>query len=473
MNRKSSLISELMVLIILGIFATCVLMWIGFSVGMRINAERQIRQVLYESTESLRNEINGQLSECSLVLDFAASSSLPIMTQENVDTTRLFDIYNNLSNTRDYVKLVFASSIGKWNEPGGYLVFSNRWRPYNQEYDNRARPWYVDALAFDGKIAFTDPYHDQALEMHVVSLAKAVMNNGIPVGVAVVDIAISALNEIANQNSIMEDIRSYVLHPSGRYITHSDASFLMEKDFFTEYNLEKYREQALGDKSFFDMDDEFIICSMPIESSGWTLVSVVPRDVIYKPGNRTSMISVGMAVVGIGLFVLLFRPIVRRKIKPINMMIDEFREIAEGEGDLTKIIRTKSINEIGDLAFYFNLTIEMIRKLVVNIKDEARMLSEIGRDLSTNMNETAAAINQITLTIQSIRERILNQSASVSETHATMDQVAANIHKLNGHVEDQSIHISQASAAIEQMVANIASVTDTLIKNSGNVRVLN
>ena len=93
MIRKSSLIWELMVLIILGIIATCVLMWIGFSIGMRINAERQIRQILYESTESLRNEINGQLSECSLVLDFAASSSLPLMTQENVDTTRLFDIF--------------------------------------------------------------------------------------------------------------------------------------------------------------------------------------------------------------------------------------------------------------------------------------------------------------------------------------------------------------------------------------------
>jgi len=473
MNKKGSLIYELMIMIILGIFASCVLMWIGFTFGMRLNAERQIRQVLYESTGNLQSTIDGRLSECSLVLDFAAIGSLPIMNQDNVDTNRLFDLYTTLANTRDYVQLIFASSVGRWNEPQGYLVFSNRWRPGINSYDNRERPWHINALAGAGQIAYTDPYHDQALGMHVVSLTRAVMDNERPVGIVVVDIALAALNEIANQNSVVDKARSYVLHSSGMFITNPDASVLMEKDFFTEYGLEEYREQLLAEDTFFVMDDKYIICSMPVTASGWTLVSIMPRNEIYKAGNRTSIISVALVVVGIALFIMVFLPIVKRKIKPINLMMNELKEISEGEGDLTRVVMTKAKNEIGDLAFYFNLTIEMIRRLIVNIKEEAGVLSDIGRALSTNMSETAAAINQITQNIQSIRERVLNQSASVSETHATMDQVASNIHKLNGHVEDQSIHISQASAAIEEMVANIASVTDTLVKNAGNVRVLN
>jgi methyl-accepting chemotaxis protein len=60
------------------------------------------------------------------------------------------------------------------------------------------------------------------------------------------------------------------------------------------------------------------------------------------------------------------------------------------------------------------------------------------------MNETAAAVHEITANIQSIKNRIMNQSASVSETHATMEQVVTNINKLNGHIENQSIHIAQA-----------------------------
>jgi methyl-accepting chemotaxis protein len=74
------------------------------------------------------------------------------------------------------------------------------------------------------------------------------------------------------------------------------------------------------------------------------------------------------------------------------------------------------------------------------------------------MNETAAAVNQITTNIQSIKGRIVNQSSSVTETNATVEQVIANINKLNGHVENQSNNISQASSAIEQMAANVNSV---------------
>jgi len=93
-------------------------------------------------------------------------------------------------------------------------------------------------------------------------------------------------------------------------------------------------------------------------------------------------------------------------------------------------------------------------------------------DLASNMNETAAAVNEITANIQSIKVRIINQSASVTETNATMEQVTININKLNGNIENQTSHVSQASAAIEQMVANISSVTDTLVKNAANVKTL-
>jgi len=157
---------------------------------------------------------------------------------------------------------------------------------------------------------------------------------------------------------------------------------------------------------------------------------------------------------------------------PIVEVAATLKDIAEGEGDLTVHIKEKGNDEITDLSKYFNETIEKIKDLVLAIKHEAENLSGIGNDLASNMNETAAAINEITANIQSIKGRIINQSASVTETNATMEQVTININKLNGNIENQTAHVSQASAAIEEMVANIASVTDTLIKNGTNVKSL-
>jgi len=209
-----------------------------------------------------------------------------------------------------------------------------------------------------------------------------------------------------------------------------------------------------------------------IEGFTWKLVFSMDQaefeDEVAQILKGTVVIANVLVIIGLVIAFIMGRSISR----PIRNVSETLKDIAEGEGDLTHAIIINSKDEIGDLAKYFNETLEKIKNLVINIRKESGVLSEIGNDLSSDMTETAAAVNEITSNIQSIKSRIINQSASVSETHATMDQVVENIKKLNGHVENQSNNIAQASSAIEQMVANTRSVTETLIKNSANVRVL-
>jgi len=225
-----------------------------------------------------------------------------------------------------------------------------------------------------------------------------------------------------------------------------------------------------------DLSTEMHLIYQPIKISGmdtpWCLMIAVPMNEINKPVRNMTIISLVFAVIILAAGAVITLIVARRIVKPILGVTHTLKDISEGEGDLTKVIECNSGDEIGDLARFFNLTLEKIKNLVLIIKNEANGLSEIGHELSSNMNETASAVNQITANIQSIKGRVINQSASVSETHATMEQVTLNIHKLNDHVEEQSQYVSQASSAIEEMVANVQSVTDTLVKNAVNVKTL-
>jgi len=204
----------------------------------------------------------------------------------------------------------------------------------------------------------------------------------------------------------------------------------------------------------------------------WIMYSSMDNaDIVNQlAGMRNSIITVAIISIIAGIIIAFF--IGRSIAKPVARVADTLKDIAEGEGDLTVAININSKDEIGSLALYFNKTLEKIKKLVINVKGEAATLSGIGTDLASNMTETASAVNEITANIQSIKGRVINQSASVSETHATMEQLTANIHKLNEHVENQTSHVAQASSAIEQMMANIGSVTNTLVNNAGNVKTL-
>jgi len=204
----------------------------------------------------------------------------------------------------------------------------------------------------------------------------------------------------------------------------------------------------------------------------WTLMIAADDNFVLKEINEIKIFVIILSAIALAVSVIIVYFVLHFTTKPIVTVADTLKDISEGEGDLTRSIAVSSKDEIGDLALYFNKTLEKIKNLVLVIKKEAAGLQKIGNDLASNMTETAAAVNQITANIQSIKGRVINQSASVTETNATMEQVITNINKLNGHVENQSLNVSQASSAIEQMVANIGSVTKTLVNNAANVKTL-
>ncbi|MDR2897245.1 MAG: methyl-accepting chemotaxis protein [Spirochaetaceae bacterium] len=187
---------------------------------------------------------------------------------------------------------------------------------------------------------------------------------------------------------------------------------------------------------------------------------------VYKLIATLVLIMIAAVVLGIACSVILARSISR----PLEHMRKTFFRV--GEGDLTQTVDIKSKYELGDLARYFNQTMGNIKNLTLMIKQKAGALSEIGSDLSSNMTETAATVNQITANIQSIKSRIINQSAGVTQTNATMEQITEHINSLSNHVEKQTANVAQSSSAIEEMLANIQSVTHTLVKNADNVQNL-
>ena len=181
--------------------------------------------------------------------------------------------------------------------------------------------------------------------------------------------------------------------------------------------------------------------------------------------NTILLALLTVVVVGAIIFIL-----TSRILRPVRLLTGALKDTAQG--DLTKRLPDLGKDEIAEASRSFNQTMEELRKMITAIKGQAGKLSDIGNDLADNMTQTASAMNQIAANIQSIKGRVLNQSASVTETNATMEQVTVNISKLSGQVDNQTGAVSQASSALEEMIANIQSVTATLMKNVENVREL-
>ncbi|MHC6202528.1 methyl-accepting chemotaxis protein [Breznakiellaceae bacterium SP9] len=296
----------------------------------------------------------------------------------------------------------------------------------------------------------------------------------------IVDATIKANDDVANMAVYSDNhtILAHLVHERvGKLLTDKDGDAVLYEPYTAEAD-EAVRNAQQKRLSVFspalNTNIEVVLQPFTIAETGthWAVMIGTPNDLIMKEVNAMTRFAILLGLISSLAVAVLIYLVVNSITKPIVKVADTLKDISEGEGDLTKTVELHSTDEVGDLARYFNATLGKIRNLVAAIKRQTATLFDIGNNLSANMTETAAAINEITANIQSTKGRVLNQSAGVTETNVTMEQMTVNINKLSGHIEKQSGSVSRSSSAIEEMLASIQSVTQTLVKNSDNVQVL-
>jgi methyl-accepting chemotaxis protein len=416
---------------------------------------------------------------------------LRVTLTDNVNFVRIFSIWKpNAIDGMDsrYIGRPGSSPTGQyamtWGRDTGQIIVTP-----NLVVDE-ITAWLNSPDARKDRIENLTPFKVEGRDTFIFRMGVPIINKRTNevVGNITCLIAIDAMQEIMmNTLNSLEDIYAMAIYSSDGSIM---ASFMPDRigkkliDADLQYG--EYKEQAnqavLNGKEFYCksyaplLKEMLHIVMVPIAigNSGetWSVMMGSADSYILKEVNENTRFTIILAVIAMGIALVVVYFVMHGTTLPIVRIADTLKDISEGEGDLTHVIEVNSKDEVGDLALYFNKTLEKIKNLVVSIKKEAASLQEVGNSLASNMTETAAAINEITANIQGIKGRVLNQSASVTETNATMKQVISNIDRLNSHVENQSSNVSQASSAIEEMVANINSVTQTLIKNNENVNVL-
>ena len=369
-----------------------------------------------------------------------------------------------------------------WSRPAGGIQLELLDDPYHSDY------YLTSRNSRKSEIIEPYPYEVGGIDILMSSLTAPIMlPDGRVAGTVGVDVDLASIHTMALANAPFGSRYTAVLSHEGIIVSHYESNRIgrnmqeTEREFFGQRFDTAFRAIRNGEPYYFLEYIPSVRARMNVflapfnagtSTTPWSYMIAVMEDVVMATVNEMIILSIIIVAVVLALAVLATIFLSRSISKPIVRVADTLKDISEGEGDLTRSITIRSKDEIGDLAHYFNQTISKIKNLIIDIKNQSGILSEISNDLAANMNETAAAVNEINANIQSIKGRVMNQSASVSETHATMVQLEVNINKLNEHVEDQTTNIAQASSAIEQMVANTRSVTETLIKNSVNVNTL-
>ncbi len=346
------------------------------------------------------------------------------------------------------------------------------------------REWFQAACA--GKNFASEPLLSRSLNKLVIVLAVPVYDNNRKIS--------GILNCVIDGMWLSDQIDDIVVGKTGVcYIIGKTGITIADPDSEVVKNQENSTEKAKSDSSytsiaafekramtetkpgtgyFYWYKRLDIAAFAQIKTTGWPVIISAPANEFMGTiqALRFSMYIIGAIILVIALVIVFFTA--TAIVKPIGVTVEALRNIAQGDGDLTVRLPIHGNDEVTDLSEYFNQTIEKIGSSIKNVGASSNVMQSIGDELSSNMTETASAINEITANIDGVKQQTLNQAASVTETSSTVEEIIRTIEQLNGSIETQAASVTQSSASIEEMVANIASITQSLEKSDNMVKML-
>ncbi len=147
--------------------------------------------------------------------------------------------------------------------------------------------------------------------------------------------------------------------------------------------------------------------------------------------------------------------------RPMQAMVARIRDIAEGEGDLTKRLDAANTDELGTMASWFNKFVGKLESILSEIRKGA--------------GEIDAGSSQVSATSQSVASGASQQAASLEEISASLEQMSAmtdrNAQNATTAVtrsdqartrantcQEQMVRMSEAMGAIKQSSDSIAKV---------------
>ncbi|CAM3960058.1 methyl-accepting chemotaxis protein [Shewanella aquimarina] len=157
----------------------------------------------------------------------------------------------------------------------------------------------------------------------------------------------------------------------------------------------------------------------------WTLVTTS-----YMSDVNDTTISVMYNYLGIMLLISVpifaFFLVLNHSISsPLNQAIDAMKDIAEGEGDLTKRLPTKGKDEVVALAIAFNNFVGKINKMVADLQPVGQDLNQDADRLFNAVAESNASVDHLHQETSSVATAI-NQMLSTTHEMASSTQQAAD-----------------------------------------------
>ena len=211
-----------------------------------------------------------------------------------------------------------------------------------------------------------------------------------------------------------------------------------------------------------------------------------------EAANNALVSSLILSIASIVTIILISASIVLLITRNLNTMLESLKDIASGEGDLTKRIVQNSEDEIGDLIHWFNQFMEKLHSSISIVMKSIDPLTKVSNDLGDMTTKTgqiteeqSRATDDVTRSVDemfsSVQNVAVNASSAANAAKEADDEAKAGRAVVTQSVEsinDLASEVERAANVIKKLEAdteNVGTILDVIkgIAEQTNLLALN
>jgi len=260
----------------------------------------------------------------------------------------------------------------------------------------------------------------------------------------------------------INDLRpAMVMHPTKPQMDGADVSSFKDptgKAFFMEI-VETVRQNGAGFVAYewprpgADKPVAKISYVKGFVPWGWIVGTGIYIDDVNSTWRQDALQAMTTLLVLLAVLAAVGFGACRRMFGPLNRMVACMKDVAEGEGDLTRRLEVPSDREVAELAKWFNTFIDRLRAILLSVASNVHHLAAAGEQLSVNSRQQAQGAEQQKVQIQQVAtatqemEVVVQQVADLAKRTAEATQKSAEAARQGGKVVEETLTRMQAIAA--------------------------
>ncbi|MFP4546968.1 MAG: methyl-accepting chemotaxis protein [Fidelibacterota bacterium] len=178
------------------------------------------------------------------------------------------------------------------------------------------------------------------------------------------------------------------------------------------------------------------------------------KENVARARNKFMLIEFVILIIGLVLYFFISNFIT----KPLMRTVDLLKDIAQGEGDLTQRLKSDSEDEIGQVAYWFNVFIEKVQGIIGEITENTETLAASGTELNTIAEEMNSGVGHTV-------EKSNSVSAAAEEMSSNMEAVASSVESTTTKLNTVSSGTEEMSSSINEIAQNASKSTE-ITKNA-------